>query len=173
MRPSNTCSWWYGASIGWLLGCLLLTPLWAAEKGHRAGGETQHAPDFVLTRQGARVSLRAQQASLKAIVETLGHLLAIDVVARIPRDTQITLTFTGLSLEEALQRLRTYANIVYLKDTTPPAGKITRIVVIPMQGGERVVSPTVRGGAAPPPASAPSEPFKFEFDPSQPTAGKP
>jgi hypothetical protein len=141
-----------------------------AEKDYTAAGEAKHGTDFILTRQGDRFSLRAQQASLRDIVETLGSMLAIDVVARMPWDIQITLDFADLSLEDALQQLRTFVNIVYIKDTRQPAGKITRIIMIPIHGGDRIAQPMVHRGAVH--TSTQSEPFKFEFDPSKLTEGK-
>jgi hypothetical protein len=143
------------------------------EKDSTAAGETKHGTDFVLTRQGDRFSLRARQASLREIVETLGSMLSIDIVARLPRDMKITLDFAAISLEDVLQRLRTFANVVYIKDSGQPAGKIARIIVIPIQGGDRVAQPTVRRGAErPSPSVVQPEPFKFEFDPSKLVEGK-
>jgi hypothetical protein len=143
------------------------------EKDYTAAGETKHGTDFVLTRHGDRFSLRAQQAPLRAIVEILGSMLSIDVVARIPWDVQITLDFAEISLEDAIQRLRTFANFVYLKDNGQPTGKITRIIVIPIQGGARVAQPTVRRGVEhTSPTVVQPEPFKFEFDPSKLVEGK-
>lgn len=168
MRRTNRCGWWCRVSLCWVLVWLLPGPLLGAEESHTAAGETLQGANFVFTRQGDRFSLSARQASLSDIVETLGNMLAIDVVARIPRDTRLTLDFAGLTLEEAIQRLRAYANIVYLKENRQPSARITRIMVMPIQGGERVAPPTVPGGTAPPPTSLPQpEPFKFEFDPSK------
>jgi hypothetical protein len=168
MSHTNNRLWSHRISVCWILIGLFPLLLSGAEKDYTAAGETKHGADFVLIRQGDRFSLRAQQASLRDIVETLGSMLSIDVVARIPWDIKITLDFAGLSLEGALQRLRTFANIVYVKDTGPPAGKITRIIVIPIQGGDTVAQPTVRTGIEhTSPTSAQPEPFKFEFDPSK------
>ena len=164
----------YRISVCWILIWLFPLLLSGAEKEYTAAGETNHGTDFVLTRQGDRFSLRAQQASLRDIVETLGSMLAIDVVARIPWDIKITLDFAALSLEDSLQRLRTFANVVYIKDTRQSAGKITKIIVIPIQDGDRIAQPTVRSGAEhTSPISAQPEPFKFEFDPSKLMEGKP
>jgi hypothetical protein len=164
----------YRISVCWILIWLFPLLLSGAEKEYTAVGETKHGTDFVLTRQGDRFSLRAQQASLRDIVETLGSMLPIDVVARIPWDIKITLDFADLSLEDSLQRLRTFANFVYIKDTRQPAGTIIKIIVIPIQDGDRIARPTVRRGAEhTSPASAQPEPFKFEFDPSKRMEGKP
>jgi len=168
MSHTHKRLWSRWISTCWLLLWLFPLLLSAAEKNSTAAGETKQGTDFILTRHGDRFSLRAQQASLREIVETLGSMLAIDVVARIPWDIQITLEFAELSLEDALQRFRTFANFAYIKDTSRPASKITRIMVIPIQGRERVAQPTVRRGGGPTsPASAQPAPFKFEFDPSK------
>jgi hypothetical protein len=157
----------------WILIWLFPLLLSGAGKDDTAARETRHGTDFTLTRQGDRFWLGAQQASLRDIVETLGSMLAIDVAARIPRDMKITLDFAELSLEDALQRFSTFANFAYIKETNQPASKITRIIVIPIQGRERVARPTVRSGVEPvSPASGQPAPFKFEFDPSKHMEGK-
>jgi hypothetical protein len=96
MRHITSRLWFRGIGIYWLLVWLLPMPLWGAEQRHPAAKEITHGVDFVLIRQGDRFSLRAQQASLRDIVNTLGTMLAIEVVARIPRDTMVTLDFEGL-----------------------------------------------------------------------------
>src|SRR5262245_16809944 len=128
--------WHTPAAPGMLLRLLVIVVLpsllWAGDRGLTP--VTSPRPgEYRLTVDGPLVSLRAQEASLSDIVETLGNMLAIDVVTRIPRDTKLTLDFDGLTLEEALQRLRAYANIVCLKETRQPSAKITRIMVIPIQ----------------------------------------
>jgi hypothetical protein len=121
----------------------------------------------VLSRQGDRFSLKAQQASLRDIVKALGTMLAIEVVARIHQATTITLDFEGLSLQDTLQRLRTFANIISLTETTQPASKIIKMIVLPIQGVQSVPRPMVSSGATPPPSPWVSpQPFTFEFDPS-------
>jgi hypothetical protein len=173
MIHTNNRLWLYRISVCWILIGLFPLLLWGVEKGYTAAGETKHGTDFLLSRQGDRFSLRAQQASLREIVETLGSMLSIDVVARIPWDIQITLDFAEISLEDALQRLRTFANFVYLKDSGQPAGKITSILVIPIQGGDSVAQPMIRRGAErTSPTAVQPEPFKFEFDPSKLIEGK-
>jgi hypothetical protein len=173
MSRTNKRLWSCRISICWILIWLFPLVLSGAEKNYAVTGETRHGTDFILTRQGDRFSLRAQQASLREIVETLGSMLAIDVVARIPWDIKITLDFAEISLEDALQRFRSFANFAYTKDTNQPASKITRIMVIPIQARERVARPTVRRGAEhTSPASAQPVPFKFEFDPSKPMEGQ-
>jgi hypothetical protein len=169
MRHTTNRLWFCGVSLCWLLVWLLPLPLLlGAEQNYPATEETRQGADFVLTRQGDRFSLHAQQASLRDIVKTLGAMLAIEVVARIPQDTRITLDFAGLSLKDAFQRLRTFANIVYLTETTQPASKIIKIFVMPIQGAQRITQPTVPSGVErPPPTGSPPKPFKFEFDPSK------
>ena len=172
MSHNNKCPGSRWITMFWMLIWLFPLVLWGAEKGY-AATEIRHGADFILTRQGDRLSLRAQQASLREIVETLGSMLAIDVVARIPWDIQVTLDFADLSLEDALQRFRSFANFAYVKDTSQPASKITRIMVIPIRGREQVARPTVRRGAEhTSPTSDQPVPFKFELDPSKPMEGR-
>jgi hypothetical protein len=125
-------------------------PLWGAEQQHPAATETGQGAGFMLTRQGDRLLLSTQQASLRDILKTLGTMLAIEVVARIPQATTVTLDVAGLSLHGLLQRLRPFANIVSLTESTQPASKITKMIVLPIHGAQRLSPPTVSSGAAPP-----------------------
>jgi hypothetical protein len=116
--------------------------------------------DFVLTVQDSLLSLRAQDASLKAILEAIGRELAIGVVAHMSAHKKITVQFDQLSLTDALQRLHT--NYAYVME----GQKVVKLIVLP-SGQERLRQPErrrpaeARGTAAPQPA-----PFRFEFDPS-------
>ena len=121
MRPIISRLWFCSIGICWVLVWLLPAPLWGAKQQHPAVEEIVHGADFVLTRQGDRFSLRAQQAALRDIVKTLGAILAIEVVVRIPQDTTVTLDVAGLPLIEILERLRTFANIIYLTETSQRA----------------------------------------------------
>ena len=173
MHRTKHYGWWYEFSPCWLLLWLFIASGLGAEQSDTATAETMHGTDFVLTRHGSLYSLHAQQASLREILEGLGRLLASEVVVRIPRDTKISLDFDRLPLTEAIQRLRAYANIVYLTDTKQPSGKITRMIIIPRQGGESISQPMPPQGAAPPPTSRTQPaPFKFEFDPSTSKEGR-
>lgn len=135
------------------------------EKLEKHPKSAQRVRDFVLTVRGDLISLWAQEASLKAILEALGQELAIDVVARIP-DVRTTVAFDKLPLAEAMKRLHT--NYAYLVDAGRGEGTITKIIVLPQ--GEDTVLSRPEGSVSEKSRSKQSprlEPFKFEFDPSK------
>jgi hypothetical protein len=154
--------------IGQLLVVVLLPCLvWAGEVRNPTTPST-HTGEFRLTVDGSLVSLQAQEASLKALLEDLGSQMGIDVVARLPREQKLTLAFDRLHIEEAIERLRVYANIVYLKESTEPHAPIRRIIAMPRQPGEQTGEPA-RSRRAEPADTAASRPapFQFTFDPAQ------
>ncbi len=117
------------------------------------------------------VSLHAEDAFLKKILEDIGQRMNIEVFARIPAEDKITIQFANLTLEEALKKFKTnYALVTDSKDKT---GNIKRIVVVPegqqanlfLKDVEKV-EPKGKKGIAEEKPSKP-EPFKFEFDPSK------
>jgi hypothetical protein len=94
--------------------------------------------------------------------------MGIDVVARLPREQTLTLAFDRVHIEEAIERLRTYANIVYLKDSPEAQAPLRRIIAMPRQPGEQTSAPARHRGEAPPnTAAARPAPFQFTFDPAQ------
>jgi type II secretory pathway component GspD/PulD (secretin) len=146
----------------WLLGTWIIpSALLGGETGHPSEQSATPPSAFVLTVQDSLISLRAQDASLKAILEALGRELAIGVVAHISAHEKITVQFDQLTLTEALQRLHT--NYAYVME----GQKVVKLIVLP-PGQERVRAPESKrpaeasGKAAPQPA-----PFRFEFDPSK------
>jgi hypothetical protein len=78
------------------------------------------------------------------LLEALGRQMGIEVVANVSRAQTLTLAFDRLVLEDALELLRAYANIVYVKESAQAEAKIRRIIAIPRQAevqrGERVLS---------------------------------
>ena len=151
----------------WLVVVLLPCLVWAGEAGNPTTPSTRTG-EFRLTVDGNLVSLQAQEASLKALLEDLGRQMGIDVVARLPREQTLTLAFDRLHIEEAIERLRVYANIVYLKESTEAHAPIRRIIAIPRQAGEQTGEPA-RSRSAEPSDTAASRPapFQFTFDPAQ------
>jgi hypothetical protein len=158
-------------------------------------GESRAAPSlsnlapplpFRLTVHKGVLSLHAQDASLKEIIEEIGRRLRIETVVKIPPDQQVTLMFEQLSLEEAIKRFRKYAHIVYhaRRDSDTASGQITKILVFPksagttgldaptgeedVRAGESPLTPQRRTRQEPIYQEVPRpQPFKFEFDPSQ------
>ena len=134
--------------------------LWAGD----ASDDVLAPQAFVLTVHEQRLSLRAREASLTAILAQLGRELDIEVVTHIPADETITVTFDQLPVAEALKKLS--PNYAYVVGTARGARSITKIIVL--SKGDATIRPT---------SSAPSEaqrteasrpkPFTFEFDPSK------
>ena len=135
----------YGA-IGLVLGWLAPTVLWAQPLPLSVGSTPLRPGTFELALEGERLSLRAREAPLKAIVKAIGQRLRIDVVTKIPETETVTLAFEGLELIEALKRLD--ANAIYF--TTEREGKRQVTKIILLAKGKR---------------AADSAPFKFQFDP--------
>jgi len=117
------------------------------------------------------ITLNAEDAFLKKILEDIGQKMNIEVFARIPTEDKITIQFANLTLEEALKKFKT--NYALVTDSKDKNGNIKRIVVVPegqqanlflkdVKKGE----PKVKNGIAEEKTSRP-EPFKFEFDPSK------
>jgi hypothetical protein len=164
---------------------------WYCAPGELFGGAGDNTPQrtpeppapFVLTVQDGLLSLRAQAASLKVILETLGQRLDIEVVAKISPEERVTMAFDHLSLEDTLKRFRAYASIVYLiKEAEKASGTISKILVFPKQAGSPSAGPSTH--AADSEAGEPAEtsdrrghdegsrdesrrprPFTFQLDP--------
>jgi hypothetical protein len=161
-----------GALLGLLLLSLFILPaaLFGEEAKKEAGERVKPQTDFVLTIQDNLLSLKAQQASLQAILDEIGRQMHIEVVAQIPAQEKITFAFDRLSLEEALQRFGDYTNYVYVKGAEKEPGQISKIMIFPKRETIVPSSPPAQEAGVKKGASkeAPRpEPFKFEFDPSQ------
>jgi hypothetical protein len=192
MRPDTTGLIKWSLSrilVLWLLLLLYFIP------GELFGGEAERTPlgpltpnaAFVLTIDAGLLSLKAEDASFKAILEAIGQRMHIEVVAQLPADQTVTIAFDHLPLEAALKRLGRYASMAYLvrQEAGQGQAQITQITAFPKGGGpegpsaapgepERVAKPE---GSRPPDAvpEEPSrpKPFRLTFDPSQfPEAGK-
>jgi type II secretory pathway component GspD/PulD (secretin) len=119
------------------------------------------------------ITLNAEDAFLKKILEDIGQRMNIEVFARIPAEDKITMRFANLTLEEALKKFKT--NYALVTDSKDKNGNIKRIVVVP-EGQQanlflkdvKKVGPKSNKGITKEKTSKP-EPFKFEFDPTKVT----
>src|SRR5262245_34813897 len=85
-----------GILVLWLVATLIPSRLFGAEVA-RPSPETSTTPaDVILTVPEGVLSLRAQDTSLKAILDAIGRQLHIAVEARIPADECITIAFDHL-----------------------------------------------------------------------------
>jgi hypothetical protein len=160
------------------------------------GEETEKTPvnsNYTLTINDNLISLDAQGASVKEVVEEIGRRMDITVISEIPDGRRVTVKFEGLTLEAAIERLRDYADIAYIKESEDKDAKVTKILVFEKGKGtqqsklvnveergeemeetgigfEEVVGEPDQAGNSEGTAEGESEepePFKFEFDPSQ------
>ena len=142
---------------------------------------------FVLTVEEDLVSLKAQQASLKNIVEEIGRKMDIEVLGNILDSETISIEFAELSLGKALERLS--SNYGYQMKSERGSQRISRIFVLPKGTGTTITRPTTKEIGLEEEPDTPNseralqvesakeknsdkktparpEPFKFQFDPS-------
>ncbi|TLD42029.1 MAG: hypothetical protein JETT_1738 [Candidatus Jettenia ecosi] len=152
-----------------LLPLLIITAgLFGGETDRKTEGESVRKSKFILTTNDSLLSLRARDASVKEILEAIGRRMKIEMVANIP-DERITLAFNKLPLEDAIKSLS--KNYAFIKESGKEKGRVMKITILP-EGKLREV---VARQELPSPASEEtikekptrSEPFKFEFDPSE------
>jgi type II secretory pathway component GspD/PulD (secretin) len=160
-----------------LLISLLITPnsLFGGEADKKYEVKAESTADFVLTIKDSLISLTAKDASLKEITEEIGSRMKIKVVADISEEEKITIRFDKLSLEDAIKRLRT--SYAYVWNSEKEEGKITKIVLLPEGKGtavstikeeKKLVKSESREKKEAAKEKLPrTEPFKFEFDPSE------
>jgi len=159
--PLNHCLWW--SCVQYVVTTLLLcSPLALSAAGQ-----------FVVTTSPDQsVTLKANKASLKAVVEQIAHNLNIEIESKLSGDEMVTDEFNNLPLERALQRL----SPGYITVSKKKGGKVAKIFLLP-QGHQ---APSI-GTPSRPAVTATSqtqeseirnagpEPFKFVFDPSEDT----
>jgi hypothetical protein len=141
---------------------------YASDKGEEENSSAMDSPNYTLTVKNNQISLKAQNASLKKIIEQLGRELNIQTDARISADDKISIEFTNLPLKEAVKQLsKDYAFI------TDKQGKAIQKIVLYPKGQKAVqIESTSQAGDQQvtqnqsTPKSG-SKPFKFEFDPRE------
>jgi hypothetical protein len=115
-----------------LLGlCLAVVGLALTREAHpqiQEGTSARHPP-FVLSIQGELISLRAEDASIKAMIEEIGRRLNIRVKADIPTTAKLTLAFDQLPLQEALKRFGKYVNYGYVEQWEQGELRVSTITV--------------------------------------------
>ncbi len=142
--------------------------------GVRAEGKLEVKSDvkagFNLTVEEDLISLNANSASLKEIIEEIGKVLEISVVGNIPEKEKISIDFEKLSLQDALGKLST--NYGFLMDSGKEGkshddklSRIAKIIILPKGKETALADSTTKESVVT--EAGHSEPFKFEFDPSE------
>jgi len=139
------------------------TGVLADEVAQPVGSPKSDDQSFVVTTQQELITVKATNASLKDVIERIGHELGIDVDAQVGEEDKVTAAFDDLSLKAALKYLS--GNYAYTTDTA--GGKVSKIFLYPKgedaQRGLNVMNSNNEGATGRRAGSA--EPFKFEFDP--------
>ncbi len=84
---------------------------------------------FELQVRENRLSLKAEDASVAAILDTIGRHMQIDMVVRLREDWPVTTAFSALSLQDALKRLGVSAATMVEEDQQG-AAVVTKVVVL-------------------------------------------
>ncbi len=155
-----------------LLFNLILPAVLSGSESNQIGNQAfEKKLNYELSVKDNLITLNAEDAFLKKILEDIGQRMNIEVFARIPADDKITIQFANLTLEDALKKFRT--NYALVTDSKDKNGNIKRIVVVPegqqanlfLKDVEKGEPKVKRGIAGEKPSR--TEPFKFEFDPSK------
>jgi hypothetical protein len=130
-RATRVIGPWLGGMLSVYLMAALVPSAWCEGEARAVSPETSvTAADLVLTVHEGLLSLTAQDASLKEHLEAIGQQLSIEVVARIPADERITLTFAQISLAEALTRVRPHVDYLVLADAAKAPRPIRTLIVV-------------------------------------------
>ncbi len=149
---------------------LIPSVLSGREVDKEAEGKSSDKTELVLTIKEEQISLNAKNASLKEIIEEIGHQMLIEVVGNISEEEKVTIDFDKLSIEEVLEKLTT--NFGYVMDSEKEEKNITKIIVLPKgkkAASLRHTNKTEQTGIQEEEKKKTKrpEPFKFEFDPSK------
>lgn len=158
---------YYGVVILLFMSLLVIPTLLFGENAFgNAERESEEKSSFELTVKDDLITLSANDASLKEIVEEIGEKMNIKAVANIHAEEKISVEFERLSLTKALEKLS--SNYGYIMNTEKDKKKIARIFVLPKGKNTakgKLSKPEPEGTVKE--KKTQLEPFKFEFDPSE------
>jgi len=168
-----------------VLGLLVLSMPVEAKQGspHPTGPPSE----LVLAVEGNRLSLKAQAASLDAVLSAMGKQMDMEILGENPKREAITTNFEGLSLAEAMQHLG--LNYGYQLDRAGETPNTKKLFILPrrtqtalsqsqpdaVEPTKEPVKPIVQSlgeiaslNEKKPGTDKPSRPapFQFQFDPS-------
>jgi len=137
-------------------------------KADGEGEEVVEQKGFYLMVEDGLISISANDASLKEILEEIGKRMKIAVVVNIPEEERINVKFHRLSLADSLKKLS--SNYGYIMNTEDGEKKFASIFVLAK--GKETLSTTFdtkESMSNETVDKVPEQPeaFKFEFDPSE------
>ena len=92
-------------------------------------------PAFLLTEHEGLLSLRAQDASLKDIIEEIGCQLHFETAVRLSPEARLTMAFDDLSLAQVVKELRKCAIIAFVERGVGEEQRITKLLPFPRRTG--------------------------------------
>jgi len=85
--------------------------------------------EFVLAVEGDHISLKAEKASLEAILTAMGKQMNMEIIGEIPKHDPITTDFGGLSLAEAMHHLG--LNYGYQLNSSGDTSNTNKLFILP------------------------------------------
>lgn len=137
--------------------------------GGKAYGEDEGLVEkkgFYLSVEDGLISISANDALLKEILEEIGERMKVEVIVNIPKENKISVKFHRLALTDALEKLS--SNYGYIINTENGEKRVSRIFFLPK--GKDIdnrkflnleIKETVKE------KKLQAEHFKFQFDPSE------
>ncbi len=106
------------------------TAIFGGDGGKKAEEELERNTDFDLLIKDGNISLRANDASLKEILNEIGSKMKVEVVGYMPEGEKVSVKFDKLSIVKVLEKLG--INYGYIKDTEGGEEKIVKIIILPV-----------------------------------------
>ena len=105
LRFKRSLVWYFFLAL--LLHVTLPAALSGSESNQITNEKTGKKGSYELSIKDNLISLYAEDAFLKKILEDIGHKMNIEVFASIPAEDKITIQFANLPLEESLKKFKT------------------------------------------------------------------
>jgi type II secretory pathway component GspD/PulD (secretin) len=142
-----------------------ITNVTAGEKSGQDFLVAADEPPFVVTTRNNLISVKAKDAPLLDVVETIGRELGIAVFSHISKNEKVTAEFQDLPLEAAIKRLS--GNYVFTSNKK--GEQVSSIYLVP-KGHQESLGASGKGNLNRQEMERSKDnpgPFKFELDPSR------